>query len=154
MQSVTEPIGSGPATSPPSLEVSHVPPELVPEVWFRLRPMIERGLAHGAGDTTTAEHMFASIIRGDMQLWAVHEGSEIIAGLVVSVRKTSVKTWVHIELAAGRDLDRWADRLEGLLRDFRDLTGADTIEASCRLGLAHRLKKRGWRRKAVLMELK
>lgn len=137
---------------PSPLEVSSVAPEIAPGIWGKFRPLIERALSRGAG-CTTPEHMLAAILSGDMNLWAVHEGADIIALVVVSVRTTSTKKYVCVELVAGRDLDRWIGRLEGLWREFRDLTGADTIQASCRAGIARRLKRRGWRTRAQLMEL-
>ena len=148
-----EPTGDACKTGQSSLEVSSVPPDLVPAVWTKLLPQIERALAHGDGDSTTPGHMLDAVLKGRMQLWAVHEGEEIIAGLIVSARTYTAKTTVVINLLAGRDMDGWADRIEQLLRDLRDLIGADTIEASCRAGLARRLGKRGWKRKAVIMEL-
>jgi ABC-type uncharacterized transport system ATPase subunit len=128
--------------------------EAIPYVWQQLQPMIDRALSHGDGDSTTSGHMLAKVLVGQRQLWAIHEGPEIIAGLVISIRTYAAKKTVVIELAAGRDLDRWAEQLEGILRDFRDLAGANTIECSCRAGLARRLLKRGWISKATIMELK
>lgn len=145
--------GAASKIEPSPLDVSSVPVELVPAVWAKLLPQIEKALSHGDGDSTTPEHMLAAVLSGRMQLWAVHEGEEIIAGVIVSARTYTAKTTVVINLLAGRDMDRWADRIEQLLRDLRDLIGANTIEASCRAGLAHRLGKRGWKRKAVIMEL-
>lgn len=125
----------------------------VPAVWGYFQRQIDRALSHGDGDSTTSDHMLNRLMSGGMQLWVVHEDSELIAALVVSVHVYEAKKTVVIELAAGRDLDRWADHMEKLLIQFKDLVGADTIECSCRAGLAHRLKKRGWKRKAVIMEL-
>ena len=136
-----------------SFEVSRVPPDLVDAVFDRLGPIIRRGLMHGAGDASSEDHLRDSIKRGDMVMWAVHEDGDVLAAIVLSVQKFAAKTTVFVELAAGRDMERWVERIEGLLRDFRDLVGADTIEATCRDGMARRLKGR-WRRKATLMELR
>lgn len=154
MSATAQPISSSDTATEPtgSLQVSQVPPDLATSVWERFLPLIERALSRGAG-CTTPTHMLAEILTGDMQLWAVHEGEDVIAAVVVSVRKTSVKTSVCVELVAGRDLDRWIGKLEDLWREFRDLAGADTIQASCRGGIARRLKRRGWRVRAQLMEL-
>lgn len=116
--------------------------------------MIERALSHGEGDSTTSAHLLAAVLTGDLQLWVVHDGPEIVAGLVVAVYIHPGKRTVWVELCAGRDLDRWIADIERLLRDFRDIVGADTVEASCRPGLAHRLGKRGWSRKAIRLELR
>lgn len=136
------------------MDVSSVPPDLAPGVWAKFKKEIDRALSHGEGDSTTSAHLLAQIIAGRMQLWVVHEGDDLIACLVISIHTYTAKTTVAIEIAAGRDLDRWVERVEQLLMDFKTLVGADTIECSCRPGLAHRLMRRGWRRKAITMELK
>lgn len=136
------------------VSVSRVPPESVGYVWPKILPMIEKALKHGEGDSTTSEHVLSGIVNGKLILWAIHKGPEIIAGLVLSVRTYPAKTTLVIEFAAGRDLDSWIEQIEHLLREFRDLISADTIECSCRAGLAHRLGKRGWKRKSIIMELK
>lgn len=116
--------------------------------------MIERALSHGQGDGTSWEHMLAAILMQKMTLWVIHEGDDIVACVVLSVNEHAKGKKVFVQLTAGRDLDRWIDQIEGLLRDYRDLVGAMTIEASCRKGLARRLSRRGWGKKAVIMELK
>lgn len=135
------------------IQVSEVLPKDAVAVWHELQPMIDRALTHGAGDCTTSAHLLAAVLVGQMSLWVVHEGPEIVAGLVVSVQTHPAKRTLFVELCAGRHLDLWADRIESLLKDCREITGVDTIEACCRVGLARRLAKRGWKRKAVLMQL-
>jgi hypothetical protein len=132
--------------------ISHVPPASVGAVWAALSPMIEKGLSHGQGDETSPEQMRAAIERGDMQMWVVHEGEDIKAGIVLSVTDAAVrKLWV--EMLVGRDMGEWIDELERLVCDFRDLIGAGCVEASCRPGLAKYLARRKWKRKAIIMSL-
>lgn len=138
----------------PRPEVSSVPQGMVDKVWPSILPMIEKGLSRGQGDNTTAEHMKAAVMRGDMYLWVIHEGYDVIAGIVLSVRERENSVKVSIEMLAGKDMNAWADDLQKLLIDFKDLVGASCIEASCRHGLARFLKGRGWTNKAVIMELK
>lgn len=117
--------------------------------------MVQRALSRGVGLSTTSDHLLSEIVAGDSQLWAVHEGDAIVAGIVVSVElHKSGRRTVLVKMAAGRDLDDWIVAIEGILRDFRDLTGCDGIEAWCRPGLAKRLRKRGWGANATIMELK
>lgn len=139
-------------TAAPS--ISRVPPELAPQIWQELRPKIDRVLSRGSGLNTTADHLLSEILTGHSQFWVVHEGDDIIAGIVVSVElHPSQRRTVYVKMAAGRDLDSWVTSLEAVLRDFRDLTGCDGIETTARPGLAKRLKKRGWRRQAERLEL-
>lgn len=114
--------------------------------------MIRKGLSHGQGDESTPEQLKAAIERGESQLWVIHEGEDIKAGVVVSVTDTAVrKVWV--DLLAGRDMNEWLPELVSTLADFRDLVGAKCVEASCRPGLAKHLKPLGWKRKAIVMSL-
>lgn len=137
----------------PDLQISQAQPESVLPVWMALEPMFRKAIAQGEGDSTTPERILSQLLAGNLSLWVVHRGPEIIAGLVVNVRQHPAKKAVVVEIAAGRDLDAWADGVEMLLREVRNKVGADTIEASCRPGLARRLAKRQWRRKAIIMQL-
>lgn len=135
------------------LTVSQASPEAVLSVWLAIEPMMRKAIASGDGDSTTPERVLSQLLAGNLSLWVVHRGSEVVAGLVINVRQYPAKKSVIVEIAAGRELDAWADCVEKLLREFKALVGADTIEASCRPGLARRLGKRKWRQKAVIMEL-
>ena len=136
------------------VEVSSVPPEMVDYVWSSQLPMIEKALSHGQGDASTSDNVLAEIRSGKNQLWVVHRDMDVIAVIVLSVRSTAVATKVFVELIAGRDITDWSDQVQELLLDFRDLVGADCVEASCRAGLAKYLGSRGWSKKATIMELK
>lgn len=135
------------------MNISRATADAVDHVFETLSRQIERALSHGAGDRTTAEHLKEAVKQNRMSLWVVHDGPEIVACVVVSIAHHPKKRAVFVQATAGRDLDQWIDQIEPLLRDCRDLVGADMIEAECRPGLARRLKKRGWRTKALLMEL-
>jgi len=123
-------------------------------VWPAVLPMIERGLRHGQGDGTTVDVMRHKVMAGDWLMWAVHEGDDVKAVVILSVNVHATGKKVFIQMLAGHDMDQWQEELQGLLLDFRDVIGAMCIEASCRKGLVKRLSKLGWREKAVVMELK
>lgn len=115
--------------------------------------MIEKALRTGQGDCTTKDELLAGLLTGDYFMWVVHEGDSIIAALILSAKQYANKSTLYVELAAGRALDEWVGEIEELLREFSELRGIDTIEASCRRGLARKLAGRGWKTKAVIMEL-
>lgn len=152
LHSVMEPTGAECKTGPSSLEISDVPPNLVRAVWDMQLPMIEKGLAGGHGNPISSHSMLAAILDGKMSLWAVHRGPEIVAVVVLSLLQGRKKK-LFIELIAGNGMDTWADKVEQLLLNCKQLLGADSIEASCRVGLARFLQRRGWRQKAIVMEL-
>ena len=125
---------------------------MVDYVWEQMSSQIEKGLRHGQGDSTTSLELKMAIQRGDMTLWVVHEGENIQALIVLSVSVHAAGRKLFVELLAGTGMDEWVGELEGLLKDYRDLLGAFCIEASCRRGLAEKLKRRNWKTKAVVME--
>lgn len=135
------------------LSVSAVPPEHVDFVWAQVEPMVRRGLSHGAGDSTTSDHIRAAIKRGELILWAVHEGLDVTAAIVIEVVKHPAKTTLFIVLIAGRRFAEWAPTVTDLLRDYAVVVGADTIESMVRDGLTKWLAPLGWKRKATLVEL-
>jgi hypothetical protein len=136
-------------TEPLSLsEVNHL--EVLDEVWNKLLPCIEKGLSHGAGDTTTSSELYESLKNGISKMWVIH-GLELVACVIISIKLYPNKKTVYVELLAGRDLDSFIYLIQDKLREFKELVKADTIEASCRAGLAKRLVD--WNTKAYLMEL-
>jgi len=58
-----------------------------------------------------------------------------------------------VDAVAGRGMDRWIGLFEDLLREYRDIVGADCVRALCRDGAVKKLGDR-WQRKATLMELR
>lgn len=139
--------------SQPSAEWVSVPPEQAHSIWPVLEPMIARGLAHGQGDATTSSHMLSKVLDGSFLLWVALVDEEPVAGVILSVKVDDGGKKLWIEMLVGKESKSWADNLEQLVSDFRRLTGSRCIEASCRPGLARILKRRGWKQKAVIMEL-
>lgn len=130
--------------------ISYVDKENLEYVWSAVRPQILKALSHGAGDATTEAHLYQMILKDLAQAWVVHEGDEVIALLIVSVKEHPNKKTVFVEVCAGKDLSSWLPEAEESLRKYRDFLQADTIEMCCRKGLT---TLPNWRVKAYLMEL-
>lgn len=135
------------------VQVSLVSSATVDWVWSSLGPQIERALSHGQGDEVSSAYIKEMVRWGRMSMWVVHEGQQLLAGLIFTVRESRVRK-MYVEVLAGVRMDAWVDHLEQLMRDYAKEIGADCIEASCRGGLARRLGRRGWNQKAMIMELK
>lgn len=135
------------------LSVKTVPPGSVGLVWQHVLPMIRRGLARGEGDSTTSDILRIDVERGDKILWAVTDGDEILAAVILNIVQHPAKRTLFVVLVAGKDMHRWLGMIQDLLLDFKDLVGADTVEASVRDGLTRWLSKTGWKRKATIMQL-
>lgn len=153
MHSVTARTGDERRIEQSSPEVRQVLPADARHVWPIVEPFIDRALRRGQGDESTPEHQLARIEAGLAQLWVVTSEDAVKAVVVLSIVETDAARKLNVDILAGSDMDTWEDYVERLLLEFMDITGAACIEASCRPGLAKRLKARGWRRKAVVMEL-
>ncbi len=87
-----------------------------------------------------------------MELWAVHEGGTVKAGIVLERHKRKRGTALIVVLVAGRGFHEWSETVMALLEDYRVLIGAYTIEAVARAGMEKWLRELKWRPKAVVME--
>jgi hypothetical protein len=133
------------------VNISRVEPQTLDFVWSALRPQILKALSLGAGEHYTEPYYFDAVKSGAMAMWVGHEAEHIVAGGILSVQQHPKHKTVFVELLAGERLDAWLPQVETLLKEFKGLVGATTIEASCRPGLAKKLA--GWKTKAILMEL-
>jgi hypothetical protein len=115
--------------------------------------MIERGLSKGQGDWMSSSRLLERVLLGKSHLWAIHENQEVIALVIFAVRSNELMTKIIVELLAGQEMPLWSEKVQELLLDFKDIIGADCIDASCRPGLAKYLSKSGWSKKAIIMEL-
>lgn len=129
----------------------YVAPDHLDGPWSELLQKIEQGLKHGQGDSYTADQLHQLIKSGKMMMWAL---DDLSGCMIVSVLNFPSKKVLFVELIAGRGMDRHVDGGEKALNDYKELINADTIEASCRSGLVKLLTRRGWRKKATIMELK
>lgn len=134
--------------------VSHVTPNLLVHVWPQVTTMVQRGLRHGAGDSTSEQEIYAAIAEGHMEMWAVHRGAEVTAVIVLEIVKRPSGVILKVVLIAGSLFSAWSKQVQALIEDYAELIGAYTIEAVVRDGMRKWLEPLGWKRKATIMELK
>jgi len=113
-------------------------------------PKIREGLEHGEGDCLTEEHIYKSILAGQMGMWVIHN-PEIVGAVIFSILEYPAKKTIFVEMLVGENLSSWIQGLQDTARKYKQEIGADTIEASCRKGFLRVL--RDWRTKAYQMEL-
>ena len=141
------------------LSLNVVPQDMVEETWPVVGPIIERALKYGEGDRQTLESMKAALVSGQAMLWVTRSYGEIVGTIVVKLVDYPNKRAVFVELIAGDAgthnlFAKSFGAVNDMLKRFKKLNKADTIEASCRPGLARILERRGWKPKAVVMEAK
>lgn len=135
------------------MKVSQVLPEQVDAIWPQVEDKVRRAIKVTHTDVSP-DYMREAAKRGESVLWAVHEGERIIAILALRVlvnRENGGKT-VNVDLIAGEKLNEWAETMQKLLEDYRDLVGARCIQADVRDGMTKILKSYGWRRITTKME--
>lgn len=134
------------------LTVEAVSPEDAPEVLVLYGEELKKALESGQGDATNGREMLDMINAGTAQVWAAHDGGNVKGVCVVSVNQYVTGRKVYVHFLAGKGMDDWADVMEAALIECREQADAMCVEGSCRPGLAKRLKRRGWKMKAVIME--
>lgn len=133
------------------MNISLVTPDTLPQVWADLLPEIQEAMKGVAGRIGAGAY-YDAVKDGRMSMWVSHEGQDVVAGGLLSVTEYPGEKVLFIELLAGRDLDKWLETVEPLLKQYKQQVGATTIEALCRPGLTRKLK--GWTVKAALMEFR
>ncbi len=131
-----------------------VPSDLVKTVWDSKIDIIRRGLKHGMSDTTSELELFEAVMEGSQQIWTIEKDDEIQAIIIVGIYQFPETKKISVNMVAGRNLSGWADEIEVILLALKDMVGADSIESACRLGSAKFLADRGWKKKAIIMELR
>ncbi len=131
--------------------ISEATDETLDTCWNTLLPKIEEALSHGHGENTSLEEIYQALRNKTMRMWVAHEGDELIACMIFSLQIFNTRKNIFIEIIAGSELDSWLSEAESLIKKYKQVIGADSIQASCRVGLTKRLKN--WRVKAVIMEL-
>ena len=137
--------------------VDRVEPYDITLVWGDLLPQIRRGLRKGGGDTMSEPMLFHGVLRGNFQLWVIHDGDEVLAGLFFKTehRERGIALIVlDVVAGSGKGFRNYATVMVPRIREFGRMIGAYTIEAVCRDGVARILADLGCKRKATIMELK
>lgn len=123
-------------------------------IWPLIEPYLQNVLRHGQGDSITVGSIYLSLVEDKQKLWVVTDGTEVYAACIFSVINNPANVVLFVSVLAGRQMDDWADVLIERLAHYRGRVGADCVECSARLGLAKYLSKKGWKKKAVIMELR
>jgi hypothetical protein len=132
--------------------ISAVTPEQLEMVWPHFLPWVEKGLRHGQGDSLAPCDIYHGIASGQMSFWVAHKNEKLSGGMVLEVNQHPRAKVVFVVLLVGENFDEWVDEMEAALMNYRDINGADSIQASCRKGMVKKLMQRGWKQKAVIME--
>lgn len=134
------------------LQVSRVDPDQAAGVLTQVGPQLARAMRGYMDEDGVLDQLAATLATGRQLLWAVHDGAEIIAVIVIEVIDDPARRVLRVVGAAGSRFHDWIDQVEVLLQDYKQLVGAAAVEAEVRDGLTRWLGNRGWRRTATIME--
>lgn len=137
-----------------SLELRAVPHDAAENLRESIEPLVRKAIARGQRLQPAVDDVFRRLRDKESQLWVVTNAGNVRAIVVLSVIDSTADVRVFVEILAGTGLNDWASLVEDALRRFQASIGASAIEAPCRPGLAKVLRGRGWRRSAIVMELK
>lgn len=124
------------------------PEPLDPATWPQIHALLLPAIEHG-GDTTTHE-LIDQLLSGHAQLWVKREDGDPIA---VAVTTLHTDRTVHCQLLGGKGLAMWMDELIAAVAKVARPVGVVAFTINGRVGWERLLGARGWRKKAVVMEL-
>ena len=114
-----------------------VAPDDVPYIWDKILPYIE--LSQTDEKELSPDDFLDSLVGGEMQLWVVVEGKEVIACMISRFANYPQKKVFRIVFVGGEGMEKWLEFLP-LVEDFALMNGCTFIEV--------------WGRKAWLRILK
>ena len=126
-----------------------IPQSTVGIMWSRVEPFIARVSGNTVADYSPGD-IQAGVSSGEMQLWAVVSGPEVLAAVVTRLNETSKRKVCEIIYAGSADkVGDWGFVIEGIEEWARD-AGCSRVMLAGRKGWLRALQ--GYEQTAVVME--
>ena len=122
-------------------QVFLVKPDDVQDIWYDVRPLIEKPLTHSEGAMTSYD-VLRLILTEQFQLWVGFTKDSIATALITEIityprhRILRVHTWAT---DTGHDFNIWYEPSLKALENFAGMLECSALEAWCRKGLARKL---------------
>tara|TARA_R110000764_G_scaffold178179_3_gene264336 strand:- start:337 stop:765 length:429 start_codon:yes stop_codon:yes gene_type:complete len=132
-------------------ELIGVPYSCIEELWDEVKPMLEKGIAHGDGELDIND-ILKLLVERSMQLWVVYNSNEeaiAMAGVTEIVNYPKSKICRAVVLG-GEGVDMWIAHIEGI-EEWAKSMNCDKVEAYGRRGLAKKMEKVGYSNKYVVI---
>tara|TARA_R100000808_G_C2131679_1_gene140755 strand:+ start:153 stop:566 length:414 start_codon:yes stop_codon:yes gene_type:complete len=116
-------------------------PNEIPQMWFNVKPLIEKALVHANGEMLSSD-ILKLLLENREHLFIGYDNDEILSALVGEIitypqKKTfRIITW---STKSGHDYEAWIGLFD-TIEYFAKSKGCDSIEAWTRKGLARKLK--------------
>jgi hypothetical protein len=115
---------------------------LVPEVWPRVRPLIQSALDKGAGEVSV-DDILARLLNAQSQLWMMFDGSDLLAAAVTQIVNFPQQRICEITQLGGRDPERFVPAFAAHIMPGLQRMGVSAIHAHGRRGWNPFLKHLG-----------
>ena len=123
-----------------------VKPDDIQDIWFGVRPIIEKALVHSEHALMSSD-VLREVLNNTMQLWVGFDNNEIACVMTTEIhnyprhKTLNVYTW---STATGHDFDIWYPEVMKCLYYYGEANNCTGLEAQCRKGLAKKLKQLDW----------
>lgn len=136
-----------------SLVIAAVPITMLPLIWDRVVPLIDKPIALSHGEVTI-DSIKARLYAGEALLLTVSRGSEIIAVNTVEIRtaESGLRT-LYIPLIGGHEMESWMYRfLEVAKAIAKDFNCTELRGIAARKGWMRKLAPLGWSEVATIIK--
>lgn len=117
-----------------------VNPEFLPDIWFSVRPLIDKALEHSVGEITSYD-ILKFLLNGKEFLWVGVEDDEIKSILVAEIVNYPRKRILRIVACSvdnDSNFETWSKYLH-LVEDFARTSNCSHLEAMVRKGFTRKL---------------
>ena len=120
-------------------------PEHLVAAWHDVGPMLARAVRH----TPDKPDVFARLLGGTAQLWAVIEAGRPVAAIVTELTITGADRWCRVWLVAGERVAAWVRGFLDQVEPWARAEGCIGLWASGREGWARLAQRLGWHREGT-----
>jgi hypothetical protein len=125
-------------------KIDLVAPIYIPEVWWRVRDMVEYGL-NKMDDVMELPELYHRLACGEMLLWTVQRDDELVGVALTEVGLFATGRVCFVYLVAGQGIYDWADDLHDEVLIWAQTHGCQKIKALGRPGWKKFYKDKGWK---------
>lgn len=125
------------------IEVSLVPPDLIPGLWPRIFPHLTKAAEYTFG-RYEAEDILEFVMHGGAHMWVALDDEGVKGITVTRFWEYPRKRCLDVVFLGGEDWDEWKDAMFDIIQRWASESGCDVIESSGRPGFARAFKDRGY----------